>query len=158
MKMKPWIAATGSGILRIATVAFTVLGVLPVTPTWAADPGGIWLNPKGNLRVRIAPCGVAMCGTIVWLKEPNNRATGEAKTDKNNPNPANRTRPLVGVDMLLGLKPGETPGQWAGQVYLPGSGQTYDARIALEGADALKIEGCMIGGLLCRAERWTRAF
>ena len=33
----------------------------------AADPSGTWLTQGGNSRVRIADCGGALCGTIVWL-------------------------------------------------------------------------------------------
>ena len=43
----------------------------------AADPAGMWLTQGGNSRIRIADCGGALCGTIVWLKEPNDPDTGK---------------------------------------------------------------------------------
>ena len=50
----------------------------------AADPSGIWLTQTGGSRIRVADCGGALCGTIMWLKEPNDPDTGKPKTDKNN--------------------------------------------------------------------------
>ena len=38
---------------------------------YAADPAGVWLTQGGNSRIRVADCGGALCGTIIWLKEPN---------------------------------------------------------------------------------------
>ena len=71
----------------------------------AADPMGTWLTQGGNSRIRIADCGGALCGTIVWLKEPNDAETGKPKTDKNNSDAAKRSRPLIGVQIVLGMKP-----------------------------------------------------
>src|SRR5262245_16445718 len=45
----------------------------------AADPSGTWLTQGGNSRVKIADCGGALCGTIIWLKEPNDEG-GKPKT------------------------------------------------------------------------------
>ena len=36
----------------------------------ASGPTGVWLTQKGDAHVRVAPCGGALCGTIVWLREP----------------------------------------------------------------------------------------
>ena len=61
-------------------------------PALAADPAGMWLTQGGNSRIRLADCGGALCGTIVWLKEPNDPDTGKPKTDKNNVDAAHRSR------------------------------------------------------------------
>jgi uncharacterized protein (DUF2147 family) len=106
--------------------------------------------------VHIGQCGAALCGKIAWLQHPNDQETGELKKDRNNPDPEKRSRPLVGVEMLIGMKPSHSSDQWLGQIYLPGSGKTYDASFTLDGADGLKIEGCALGGILCHTERWTR--
>ena len=34
------------------------------------SPAGTWLSQTGETRVRIAPCGGQMCGTIAWVKNP----------------------------------------------------------------------------------------
>src|SRR5262249_62313470 len=36
----------------------------------AADPTGVWLTQDGEAHIRVAKCGAAICGTVVWLKSP----------------------------------------------------------------------------------------
>jgi uncharacterized protein (DUF2147 family) len=123
----------------------------------AADPLGNWLTESGAATVRIANCGAELCGSIVALKEPNDPATGRPKTDKNNPDAAKRSRPLIGVQIVLGMKPSGTPNKWSGQVYNAEDGKTYSGNITMQDARTLKLEGCVLGGLFCKAQTWTRA-
>ena len=120
----------------------------------AADPSGTWLTEGGKSRVRISPCGAALCGAITWLREPND-ASGAPKTDIHNPDPGKRSRPVVGTLIVLGMTPSGT-GKWQGQVYNPEDGKTYSGSITLQGPGALQLEGCALGGLVCRGQNWTR--
>jgi uncharacterized protein (DUF2147 family) len=122
----------------------------------AGDPSGIWLTEGGKARVRIAACGGALCGTITWLKEPTDQA-GKVKTDELNADASKRNRPVVGVPIVLGMKPSATPDKWAGQVYNVEDGKTYAGSLVLTGTTTLKLEGCALGGMVCRAQTWTRA-
>jgi uncharacterized protein (DUF2147 family) len=137
----------------LATAILLAVGTLPAL---AADPVGTWLTAEGNAKVRIADCGGALCGTIVSLKEPTDPATGKAKTDKNNADAGKRARPLVGVQIVFGLKPSGTPDKWAGQVYNAEDGKTYTGYVTMTAANALKLEGCALAGLVCKAQNWTR--
>ena len=138
----------------LAAVALT--GLAGAGPALAADPAGVWLTQAGNSRIRVADCGGALCGTIVWLKEPNDAETGKPKTDKNNSDASKRSRPLIGVQIVLGMKPaGE--GKWTGQVYNAEDGKTYTGSITMQGPRTLKLEGCVLGGLFCKGQTWTRA-
>ena len=122
----------------------------------AADPSGTWLTQAGTSRVKIADCGGALCGTIVWLKEPNDSETGKPKTDKNNSDAAKRSRPLMGVQIVLSMKPaGE--GKWNGQVYNAEDGKTYTGNITFTGGNSLQLQGCALGGLVCKGQTWTKA-
>src|SRR5437588_7110167 len=104
-------------IMRIAGCAVAALGLVAwASGALAADPTGTWLTEGGKSRVRVADCGGALCGTIVGLKEPIDPATGQAKTDKNNADAAKQKRPLIGVPIVLSMKP-NGPDKWAGQVY-----------------------------------------
>jgi hypothetical protein len=67
------------------------------------------LTEGGKARVRIAPCGNALCGAIVALKEPADPDTGRPKTDKHNADAGKRSRPMIGVRILLGMTPSRTP-------------------------------------------------
>jgi uncharacterized protein (DUF2147 family) len=139
--------------MRMAVIVSAVW--LASTPAHAVDLVGNWLTENGRSRVRIADCGGALCGTIVWLKEPNDPETGKPKTDKNNADAGKRGRPLVGVPIVLGMKPSGTD-KWTGQVYNAEDGKTYSGTITAQGPNALKLEGCALGGLICKGQTRTR--
>jgi uncharacterized protein (DUF2147 family) len=139
-----------------AAVIAIVLSLGLAGPAGAADPTGTWLTEGGKSQVRIASCGAALCGTLVSLREPNDPATGKPKVDRNNADTGRRTRPLLGVTIVLGMKP-NGPDKWAGQVYNAEDGKTYSGYITLTSVNELKLQGCMAGGLICKSQTWTRA-
>jgi uncharacterized protein (DUF2147 family) len=141
--------------LRTATIAAALLGVSLGTGL-AADPMGTWRTEEGKATVRIAACGPALCGTIISLKEANDDA-GKPKTDKNNADSGLRNRPMIGVLVVLDMKPGGTANKWSGQVYNAEDGKTYSGNLTLQDANTIKLEGCIMGGLVCKAQTWTRA-
>jgi|tagenome__1003787_1003787.scaffolds.fasta_scaffold18903090_1 uncharacterized protein (DUF2147 family) len=121
----------------------------------AADPNGTWLTQTGTSRIRVADCGGALCGTIVWLKEPNDAETGKPKTDKNNADASKRSRPLIGTQIVLGMKPAGTD-KWTGQVYNAEDGKTYSGNLTYSGGGSLQLQGCALGGLVCKSQTWTK--
>jgi uncharacterized protein (DUF2147 family) len=139
--------------IRLALCAAAALAV--ASPALAAEPNGIWLTEPGTSRIRIADCGGALCGTIVWLKDPNDAETQKPRLDKFNADSAKRGRPLMGVTIVIGMKPSGAD-KWSGQVYNAEDGKTYTGSVTMLGANALKLEGCALGGLLCKAQTWTR--
>jgi uncharacterized protein (DUF2147 family) len=141
-------------ILSVAAIV-ALLSLAAGGPTGAADPVGNWLTEGGKSQVRIASCGAALCGTLVSLREPNDPATGKPKLDRNNADSGKRTRPLIGVAIVLGMKPNGTD-KWAGQVYNAEDGKTYSGYITLTSANELKLQGCVAGGLICKSQTWTR--
>jgi uncharacterized protein (DUF2147 family) len=145
--------------LPTAALVALVLGAATITSLTAPspEPGGTWSTEGGKATVRIAACGAALCGTIVALKEPNDSATGRPLTDKNNPDPNARTKPMIGVQIVLGMRPSGTPNKWSGQVYNAEDGKTYTGYLTLENANTIKLEGCILGGMICKTQTWTRA-
>jgi uncharacterized protein (DUF2147 family) len=141
--------------LRSPMMAAAVLGAT-LMPAFAADPAGTWLTEEGKAVIRVADCGGALCGTIVSLKEPNDPQTGKPKVDKNNVDAAKRGRPIVGVQIVVGAKP-DGPNKWSGQVYNPEDGKTYAGNIALAGPNTIKVQGCIMGGVICKTNTWTRS-
>lgn len=121
----------------------------------AADPTGIW-HTKGHLaQVQIAKCAEDLCGTIVALKDPIDPATGKPQMDTLNEDKTKRNRPVMGLQVLIQMKAADA-NKWSGQVYSPEEGKTVTGKLILKDANTLSIEGCLLGGLLCRAETWTR--
>ncbi len=127
-----------------------------LSPALAADPMGTWYTGDKDSQVRITNCGGALCGTLVWLKEPNDPATGRPKTDKNNTDASKQSRPLLGVPIVLGMKPSGTPNQWSGNVYNASDGKTYSGSFTMTDANAAELKGCVLS-VLCKSQTWTRA-
>ncbi len=108
------------------------------------DPSGTWLTQAGDAKVLVRPCGAAICGKVVWLKQPIDGATGKPQADDKNPDPALKARRIVGLQIFLDMLP-STANVWSGRVYNaagnssssrpsssipPGSGQPRPARRA----------------------------
>ena len=137
------VAAALAGLLMLSTAAS------------AAGPEGVWGSENGGLKVRLSDCGGALCGTVVWLDQPIDRATGKPKTDKLNPDPAKRARPLIGLKVVKRFKPIGRD-QWAGVIYNADDGHSYRAYLKIEDAHTARLQGCMFR-IFCRGHTWTRS-
>lgn len=136
---------------------FAAAFLLAGSPALAAPqvPTGVWMTEKDKARIEITDCAGAPCGVLVGLKKPDDK-DGRPKLDEDNPDPALRTRPLIGVALISGMVPDGEDG-WRGKVYNPDDGGTYVGRLIVEGPDTLRLKGCIVGGLLCKTETLTRA-
>lgn len=114
----------------------------------ATSPVGEWLVEDGKARIRIEECGKNMCGVVSGAKNPH-------ETDRNNPNPELRNRPIIGMPVLLDMKP-VNHNHWEGRIYNAQDGKTYIASISLNDPQNLRVEGCAFGGLICGGQNWTR--
>jgi uncharacterized protein (DUF2147 family) len=133
-----------------------VAGLFAVVAVTAAaradsDPSGVWLTQDGDAKVQIAPCGTTLCATIVWLKQPLD-AAGRPVVDDKNPDPAKARRPVLGLNLFVGMKP--DGGKWSGRIYNADDGKTYASTVSLVGAKALKVEGCVL--VFCGSETWKK--
>ena len=130
--MKPWMAAVG-----------LVLGIVPaVHAQGASSVAGEWWTPGFNARVRIEPCGEAVCGRIVWLWDE----TPKDIADKN---------PLVGRQVIERMQAAE-PGFWrSGRLYNPEDGRDYKGSLHLQSPNRLVVDGCVL--FICRTQVWRRA-
>jgi uncharacterized protein (DUF2147 family) len=122
-------------------------------PAFAADPTGIWLSQDGDVKMKVARCGEAVCSTIFWLKEPNDK-NGKPKTDQNNPDTSKRSRPIIGSPIILPMK-ADGADKWSGQVYNAEDGKTYSGSFALSGASKADLKGCV--AFICKTKTWTRS-
>jgi len=105
---------------------------------------GRWINPYGSVMVDTQRCGLRLCGKISW-------ASQEALQDARDAGvPA-----LVGTELLQDYKPAAN-GVWHGRVFVPDMGRTFVSTLDVENADALRISGCILGGLICKSQVWHR--
>ncbi len=115
----------------------------------AAEPLGEWRDEDGKATIRIIDCNSRLWGIIASESIPGG-------IDKNNPDKAKRTRPTLGIPVLLNMKKvTDEKDKWEGQVYDATSGKTYDSSIQLKSANALRVEGC-VAMILCGGQTWTR--
>jgi uncharacterized protein (DUF2147 family) len=120
----------------------------------AQSPVGTWYTQDRSAKVRIAPCGQKLCGQIIWARD---RASGSAAAarDEANPDPALRSRPIIGLQIIRDFSPAG-PGKWGGgKIYDPNSGRTYASKMSLSAQGVLKVEGCV--SVICQAQTWTQA-
>jgi len=126
------------------------LAAAGATPAPAASTiFGRWLTDDGAAIVRVEPCGARLCGRIEQVLDPRAPAN-----DVNNPEPARRSRPLVGTTVLDRFK--GTGAAWQdGLAYDPKAGKSYRSELLLLADGKLKVTGCIL--FLCRSRYWTRA-
>ena len=119
---------------------------LSIASAAAQEPIGDWLVNDKVATIRIENCGGKLWGVVAWEKAPG--------VDANNPDPAKRRRPTLGMPVLLAMQPTDGK-QWEGNVYNSRDGKTYSVTISLSSPNVLRIEGCLLG-FLCGGENWTR--
>ena len=131
-----------------------MLVMLASLSTYAQDVVGKWKLEDGTAIVEVYKQGDVFNGKIVWLEKPTEDDGSPAKDD-NNPDSKLRSRELIGLNMLSGLK--KDGNEYSGgSIYDPGNGKTYNCSMKVEG-DVLKVRGSLDKrGLLGRTMDWFR--
>jgi uncharacterized protein (DUF2147 family) len=114
---------------------------------FAADPTGDWRVADGVAHIRVAECNGNMWGAVIWEKE--------AGLDEHTPDVSKRSRPTLGIPVLINMKKKPGVDQWEGEVYNANDGKSYSSTIKPVGSDKLEVQGCVLG-FLCGGETWTR--
>jgi uncharacterized protein (DUF2147 family) len=112
---------------------------------------GEWVTQGHTALVSIGRCGANYCGEVekILVRKPP-----IPTKDGNNPNPALRNRPLVGIKLLTGFSP--AGGKWTGgRIYDPETGKSYRSVLRLNPDGSLKVSGCI--AFFCQSQRWTRS-
>jgi uncharacterized protein (DUF2147 family) len=126
------------------TFAFLASVLLAASPASAQALEGQWTNYKKNVVVQVERCGAAYCGRVVHASEK-----AKAKARKGG------TANLVGTQILTGLKP-VGDGKFRGRAFVPKRNIHATATVRQVSDDVMQVQGCVLGGLLCDNERWTR--
>ena len=131
-----------------------ILMLMPIAAAFAQDVIGKWKLEDGTAIVEVYKQGDAYNGKIVWLQNPT-ESDGTPAVDSNNPDKALRSRKLIGLNMLSGLK--KDGGEYSGgKIYDPSNGKTYNCSMKVEG-DVLKVRGSLDKkGLIGRTMDWFR--
>jgi uncharacterized protein (DUF2147 family) len=134
--------------LMLAAVFIGAFSLMPASAQTAEDAFGVWEHPDNGSHVRISKCGGGLCATIVKVRDPS-------RTDDKNPDPAKRDRPIKGITIMSGAKKSGNA-SWSGKLYNTQDGETYSGTLTVLSKNQLKLEGCVLGGLICQGPTWTR--
>lgn len=120
------------------------MSALLAAPELRAQAGvtGEWWTPGFNARVRIEPCGDAVCGRIVWLWDETPKGVADRK-------------PLIGRMVIDRMQAAEA-GLWrGGRLYNPEDGRDYKGSLHLQSPERLVVDGCVL--FVCQTQVWRRA-
>ena len=146
--------------LLICCVAI-LLAVSTSCGAGSPDVLGSWKTVGNSSKLEIFPCGDKLCGKVVWMKNPNfvdakDGPVGTPKFDLKNPDPALRSRPILGLQVIEGLTAAGDDTWDHGKCYDPESGNTYRCKMHMPSPDRLEMRGYVGIPLFGRTYALTR--
>lgn len=142
-------------LMLAATMLFAVPTVL-AQDVKEDDVIGTWLNEDEDAHIQITKRDNQFFGKVIWIKDPIDPDTGEAKLDKLNPDESLQSRPRLGLEILTNFDFNGDDRWNNGKIYDPKSGKTYKCYIEFRGADKVKIRGFVGVTILGKTTYWTR--
>ncbi|GGD40024.1 DUF2147 domain-containing protein [Sinisalibacter lacisalsi] len=121
-----------------------IAALLALAPTTlAADPvHGMWkteVDDGAYAYVEMSGCsGGKVCG---WIRRTFDDS-GEYQSEN------------IGKVIVINMEP-QGGGRYEGNVWRPSNDKTYVGKMEMNG-DSLFLDGCVLGGLLCKTQTWSR--
>lgn len=120
--------------VRSVTMLFASMLILQSAQARSEGILGNWSRGDGNARVRIAPCGGALCAINTWIRDPS---SGEH----------------VGDRLVMKVSGGGS--SMSGTAYDPQRKLNYNLEINY-GPETMQTRGCVLAGIVCKSISWTR--
>jgi uncharacterized protein (DUF2147 family) len=139
---------------RCLLILFALFAATPAIAQ-SPSPAGVWLHPNQRIQVEIAPCGDRLCGRLIWFKWPND-AQGLPLVDLKNPDPALRSRPLLGLQILEGLRRTGDRKWEDGSIYNPDDGTVYRTTMSLQDDGSMRVRAFVLLPIFGQTLIWTR--
>lgn len=141
---------------RVLIAGCVLLILFSVIPALGKGLVGLWATEGGKSHIKIAPCGINFCGSIVWLAEPLDE-DGKIKYDVNNPKKELRNRSIIGLPLLTAFVESSEVNVWeGGDIYNPEDGKTYSCTLTLLDSKTLKVRGYVGLPLFGKTQIWQR--
>ena len=136
------ISRTSAILVSILLLSQSAIAAPPTSPV------GRWLTESGNLEVEIAPCGKAICGTVVKvLANRSMSGSGEmAAADNRNP---------LGMTILKDFMP-TSDDTWQGEIYNRENAKTYACKMSLDAPDQLVVRAYVGLPVFGKTQVWRR--
>ena len=125
-------------------MALALLLAAPAPALAKAPLEGQWKNPKGSVVVSVGRCGPAYCGTVVEASAKAKATAAKGGTPR-----------LVGTRIMSDMR-AVGNGVYKGHAFDPKRNIRAPATIRVIGPSVISIKGCVVGGLICKEQRWTR--
>ena len=137
---------------------FIVSGILLLAVSVNAQQitDGFWVNEDKDQIIQFYEKNSLIHGRLIWLRDSLDE-NGEVRRDVYNETPKLRSRRVLGIDILTGLKGKRNGRKWYdGNYYYFQSGGSYNANMYLED-DVLYIKGYWWWfRFLGRTKKWHR--
>ncbi len=114
------------------SILFSVIFFSFSSLAYAAGPYGTWVRSNG-VHISVYSCEGGLGMKIVKASKKEN----------------------VGRVIMCGAKSDQT-GKWKGNILNLDDGKTYTGFVTLPDRKTLKLEGCILGGLICKSDEWVR--
>lgn len=102
---------------------------------------GRWKN--GSMQIVIAPCGHALCGTVVKASAKQQaKASRGSGTD------------LIGARLIEDIRP-TGPGTWRANVFVADRNMNAKGTIEQVAPNRLSVRGCVLA-VICKTTHWDR--
>lgn len=126
-------------------ILLAMIAMFAMTTAAAAQDAavGIWQTEADDgafAHVVISPCGNAFCGVI-------QRTFRDGGTEYQSEN--------IGKQLVIDMVP-NGDGTYSGSVWRPSNNKIYVGKMQVNG-NALRLQGCVAGGLICASQNWVRA-
>ena len=114
---------------------------------------GLWWTDDKRAQIEIYKKGNEYWGKIAWLETPLDKE-GNPVTDQQNPDDAQKKRPILGLNLISGFTYDD--GKWVdGEIYDPDEGKTYDCVMKLK-RGKLEVRGYIGFTMFGRTVVWTK--
>ncbi|MCF4098109.1 DUF2147 domain-containing protein [Maritalea mediterranea] len=139
-----------TAIKSLVRLVLALVLVLPTTVSFAQafNPVGTW-RTRLDAEIRIERCGAERyCGTVSKAAKPG-------LTDKRNPDPKLRDRPIEGI-LLITFSKSDEPKTFVGELYNPLDGKMYEGTAKMPDPQTIRLKGCLFYSILCLKEDWVK--
>ena len=117
----------------LVAAAALMVTVLMSQFAYAASPNGNWYRPKTGATIKVFNCGGGLGMRVIKSKTPSK----------------------VGKLIMCGAKK-TSSNKWKGSIKNLDDGKTYTGYVTLNSARRLTLQGCALGGLICKSDSWTK--
>ena len=140
-------------------VAVLLIALLAGVARADADPRGLWLTASGNLEVRVAPCGAALCGTVARVVANQSMSRPGEAMDAGIP-PATEGMSILS-DFLPSNSETRPDGrrvttEWRGRIFNRENGKTYHCRMSVGPGGELQLRGYVGLPMFGKTQIWQR--